>query len=98
MRECDCKERIGVKINSWKQFEELKSFFDGQVEKGVFIETPVETPYYIGYCANGDEMKWYANKWYKCLACKTRWEFIFPDFPAQGSVRKMEADGYVEGK
>ena len=37
MKCCDCDERIGIKINSWKQFEELKSFFEEQVEKGIFM-------------------------------------------------------------
>lgn len=49
MISCDCDERIGIKIDSWKQFEELKEFFEEQVKKGIFIEIPVEKPYYIGY-------------------------------------------------
>lgn len=49
MTKCDCNERIGIKINSWKQFEELKDFFEEQVKKGLFIEIPVESPYHIGY-------------------------------------------------
>ena len=89
---CDCNERIGTKINSWKQFEELKEFFEGQIKKGLFIDIPVKKPYYIGYSADGKAMKWYADKWYKCLACGVLWEFKYPDFPAQGSVRKLNAD------
>ena len=27
---------------------------------------------------------------------ETLWEFIYPDFPAQGSVRKLSADDYME--
>ena len=48
MKCCDCDERIGIKINSWKQFEELKSFFEEQVEKGIFVEKCEKKPYYIG--------------------------------------------------
>ena len=59
MKRCDCNERIGVKINSWKQFEELKAFFEQQAEKGVFLEIPVKKPYYIGHSADGKEMKFY---------------------------------------
>lgn len=98
MTKCDCNERIGIKINSWKQFEELKDFFKEQVEKGYFVEIPVEKPYYIGYSANGNEMKWYADKWYKCLECDVLWEFIYPDFPAQGSIRKLNVNNYTEIK
>lgn len=47
MRQCDCCERIGVKINSIKLFEELKSFFDEQVEQGIFSEIRVKEPYYV---------------------------------------------------
>lgn len=98
MKRCDCDERIGIKINSWKQFEELKDFFDEQVKKGLFIEVPVDRPYYVGRSANGKAMKWYADKWYKCLGCNVLWEFVYPDFPAQGFVRKLSAEDYSERK
>jgi len=94
MIKCDCKERIGTKINSWKQFEELKVFFDVQVKAGIFVEIPVEKPYYIGYSYDGKAMKWYADKWYKCCECDVLWEFIFPDFPAQGCVKKLNVSDY----
>lgn len=96
MMRCDCDERIGIKINSWKQFEQLKTFFEEQVEKGLFIEIPVKKPYYIGHSINGKVVKWYADKWYKCLECGVLWEFIYPDFPAQGSVRKLSLDDCIE--
>lgn len=98
MKQCDCDERIGIEINSWKKFEELKAFFEEQVKKGLFVEISVKKPYYIGYSIDGKAMKWYADKWYKCLECDTLWEFIYPDFPAQGSVRKLDADNYMERK
>ena len=78
MMKCDCNERTGTKINSWKQFEKLRDFFEEQVKKGLFIEIPVERPYYTGCSVNGKVMKWYADKWYKCLECNTIWEFIYP--------------------
>ena len=56
---CDCAERFGVTINSYKQFEELKAFFEGQAEKGIFRDIPVQQPYYIGKGAS-HEIKWYA--------------------------------------
>ena len=98
MISCDCDERIGIKINSWKQFEESKEFFEEQVKKGIFIEIPVEKPYYIGYDVDGTAMKWYADKWYKCLRCNTLWEFIYPDFPARGSIRKHNTEDPTERK
>lgn len=99
MMQCDCNERIGIKINSWDQFKELKNFFEEQVKKGLFAEVPVEKPYYVGYSSlDGKAMEWYADKWYKCLECGVLWEFVYPDFPARGSVRKLSADDYMERK
>ena len=74
-----------------KLFKELKIFFSKQVNSGIFLEIPVEIPYYIGRDEDG-EMKWYATKWYKCLNCGCLWEFNYPDFPAKGLVRKF-SDG-----
>ncbi len=95
MMSCDCDERIGVKINSLKQFKELKKFFEEQVEKGLFVDAPVEKPYYVGYDADG-KMEWYADKWYKCLSCGTIWEFKYPDFPAVGRVNKLSSDDILK--
>lgn len=47
MMNCDCNERVGIEINSVKLFKELKAFFREQVNKGIFLEVPVETPHYI---------------------------------------------------
>ena len=49
MMKCDCAERIGIEINSYKFFIELKEFFEEQAQKGIFEDVPVEEPYYIGY-------------------------------------------------
>ena len=58
---CDCAERIGIKINSYDFFIELKEFFEGQVQKGIFEDVPVEEPYYIGYSEGSDPLYWYAD-------------------------------------
>ncbi len=89
MKKCDCCERIGVKIRSYQQFEELKEFFDLRVHQGIFEEVPVEKPYYVGYGLY-ENIEWYADKQYKCTVCNTVWEFIYPDFPAEGEVIKHD--------
>lgn len=86
---CDCEERIGVEINSVNQFEELKQYFNAQVKNGTFSDILVEKPYYEWSDENGREVKWYADKWYKCNVCNTIWEFVHPDFPAKGFVKKL---------
>lgn len=96
MMACDCKERYGIEINSYKLFEELKVFFEKQVENGIFKEIAVTTPYYIGIDSFGDTLEWYADKLYKCNSCGTLWEFQYPDFPAIGEVRKFEDGIYPE--
>ena len=89
MIKCDCSERIGIKINSWKLFEELKDFFEEQVKQGVFVDVPVGKPYCVGYHNDGTTREWYADKWYQCRCCGVLWEFKYPDFPAQGEVKKL---------
>ena len=93
MMQCDCHERYGIEVDSYDMFEELKNFFQKQIEKGVFREIPVEEPFYIGKGAS-KIIKWYADKWYKCNVCGTLWEFEYPDFPTCGEVRKFERGKY----
>ena len=59
--ECDCNERYGVEINTYKLFEELKDFFETQVKMGVFSDIPVTEPFYVGK-SDINEIKWYANQ------------------------------------
>ncbi len=33
---CDCTERVGIDIVTYKMFEKMKAFFNQQVEKGIF--------------------------------------------------------------
>ena len=98
MIQCDCAERTGIEINSYQLFEDLKTFFNTQIETGVFLDVPVTQPYFCGYNLNPkevkDEYKWYADKWYKCKCCGTLWQFSYPDFPAKGFVRKFEDGVY----
>jgi len=91
---CDCKERVETKIDSMKLFDDLKAFFEKQVEKGVFSDVKVSQPYYVGHDVDGSEMMWYADKWYKCNECGVLWEVTYPDFPALGFVRKFEDGKY----
>jgi hypothetical protein len=87
---CECDNRIAIKIDSIKLFDEIKEFFQENVRLEIYKEVPVKSPYYIGNGDNGYELKWYAEKWYKCNVCGCLWEFIYPDFPAKGSVRKFK--------
>ena len=60
MIKCDCCERIGIKINTWKQFEMLEQLFKEKVRDGIFEEIPVSKPYYIGM--GEEKIKWYATQ------------------------------------
>ena len=96
IKQCDCAKRVGITINSYQLFEELQTFFEEQVKKGIFQEAEVEEPYAL--TSNGiEEMKWYATKWYRCNCCGCLWEFNYPDFPSLGFVRKF-ANGKYEMK
>ncbi len=99
MNQCDCDERIGIEINSFELYEELrKIFLNIKSKKVCFCDIPVESPYFCGYGLKPeevkDEFKWYADKWYKCKCCGTLWEFRYPDFPAKGFVRKFSDGKY----
>lgn len=89
MKSCDCHERIGTKILSYKQLIELKDFFEGQVARGIFADVPVERPYFVSPDTDL-KLEWYADKWYRCLVCGTLWEVIYPDPPAFGEVIKND--------
>lgn len=89
---CDCNERVGIEINSQKQFEDLENFFLIQSKNGIFEDIQIKKPYYIGLNLNDKKIKWYADKWYRCKCCGCLWELKYPDFPAKGFVRKF-ADG-----
>jgi len=90
---CECADRFEIEINSNMLLEEIKLFFDEQVNQHIYEDTPVKTPFYIGL-SKVQNIEWYATKWYKCNKCGCLWEFNYPDFPAQGFVRKFEDGKY----
>ncbi len=93
---CDCNERYGIEINTYKLFEEIKSFFEEQVKNEIFKDIPVTEPFYVGYSeVKKENIKWYATKWYKCNSCGCLWEFNYADFPAKGFVKKYENGKYT---
>ncbi len=92
---CECSERYETKIDTWKLFEEIKSYFEEQVSLGVYEDISVTEPYYVGQ-SDAQTIKWYADKWYRCKICGCLWEFVYPDFPANGFVRKFPDGVYRE--
>ena len=93
---CDCNERCGIVINTDKLFEEIKGFFEEQVKTGIFSDIPVAEPFYVGYSeVKNENIEWYATKWYKCNICGCLWEFNYPDFPANGFVKKFDNGKYI---
>lgn len=92
---CECNERTGTKINSFNLFEEIKVFFEKTVEAGIYTDIPVKEPYYIGKGNDGYKLECYADKWYKCNVCGCLWEFIYPDFPAEGDVKKFKNGKHI---
>lgn len=88
---CNCSDRIATEIKSLSQLKEIEDFFSEQLSKGVFTELPPRKPYY-----KFKKISWYADKWYKCKICGCLWEYVKPDFPASGSVRKFPNGKYRE--
>lgn len=96
---CDCSERTDIEINSWHVFQEMQSFFEGQVHKNTFIDIPVRRPYETGPRSIESllrKVEWFADKWYRCNVCGTVWEFKYPEFPAKGFVRRIDVGHYKE--
>lgn len=89
MSECKCKILDECKISTFQQFKELKSIIEELLVSDYLKEVEVKKPYYVGIDGQGNEVKWFANKWYKCNKCGTIWEILFPDFPMTGNVRKI---------
>jgi len=94
--DCECAKRYEAKIDSWALFEEIKTYFEEQVSLGRYEDIPVKKPYYI-WQSGKEKMEWNADKWYKCKICGCLWELVYPDFPADGEVRKF-ADGVYKEK
>ena len=89
---CFCIEMKEQKINSYDLFKEIKDFFESNNN---YADIRVRKPYYIGHSSTGKEVKWFATKWYHCKVCGALWEFNYPDFPAQGFIRKFQNEKYL---
>lgn len=85
---CDCKDRNGIRIDSYKLFRELDEFFRAQVSKGIFDD--ISDYSRIWYEHGGSEKNIYreTKKCFVCKACGCLWEFIYPEFPAAGQILK----------
>ena len=90
---CTCDSLYETKIDSMELFQEIKNYFSLKIEDGDFIEIPVKEPYFVGK-SKLQTINWYADKWYLCRKCGCLWEFIYPDFPANGFVRKFKDGAY----
>jgi hypothetical protein len=88
---CECRNRFETKIDSFNLFQDIKSYFENQIELGIYEDILVKRPYYTGYSnIKNMDIKYYTTKWYICKVCGCLWEFNYPDFPAQGFVRKFD--------
>lgn len=92
---CECDERYEAEINSISLLKEINLFFSEQIEKKIFVEEKVISPYYV-WKEKGESTEYYASKWYRCNICGCLWEIKYPDFPAKGFVRKFK-DGKYNG-
>ena len=92
---CECAQRYEAKINSWAFYQEIKEFFEKQVALGAYQDVPVEKPFYT-WRSRDETIDSYADKWYRCKNCGCLWEFVYPDFPGVGFVRKFPDGVYRE--
>lgn len=92
---CNCYNIPNYDIDSLKCLEDTKRFFQEGIHQGIYREVPVRKPYHT-YKDEYQDVKWYANKWYKCCVCKCLWEVLYPNPPAFGFVRKLPPGQYYE--
>jgi hypothetical protein len=71
----------------------MKEYFEQQVYLGIYEDATVISPYYVGK-SDLQTLKWYADKWYICKICGCLWELTYPDFPADGFIRKFPDGAY----
>lgn len=95
LKKCECSERHEAEINDYKLFEEIKLFFDSEVNEGIYKCIKVETPYH-SWSDGNDKINFYATNWYICQSCGCLWEFLYPDFPSRGFVRKFPNGVYYK--
>lgn len=92
--DCDCAERVGIEIDSFKQFELFKSFFQTQVANGIFQDVSDYSKIWHEHGGSQKELYSTTTKQYKCMACDCSWELQYPEFPASGVVRKFPGGIY----
>lgn len=91
---CKCNEDTSGEIDSITKFEQIRRFFQRQVEQGIYEEVPVKKPYYVWRFR-----KYYADKWYRCKEYGCLWEIIYPDLPTNRSVNKFpHGRGFIWGE
>jgi len=92
---CECNERYEAKIDSFNLFQEIKSYFEEEVSRGAYEDVPVKKPLQVLDDHKNVVTQWYPTKWYKCNVCGTLWAFLHPEFPAKGSVYKLDTSGNI---
>lgn len=88
---CECCATNECEVDSLFTQNKFENFFFKNIRTGTFIEEKPGIPYYTF-----DQSKWYADKWYRCTVCGCLWEYVKPDFPASGFVRKFTDGSYFE--
>lgn len=88
---CECDTENECELDSLSIQNDYEKFFLRNIRTGALIEENPNIPYYTF-----DKTKWYADKWYRCTVCGCLWEYVKPDFPAGGFVRKFADGSYFE--
>jgi len=93
LSDCECKERYAADIDSYSLFIEVKSFLEGEFNKGVFVDVTKIKPLDFGKNEVGEQIWYYTQRLFRCKSCGCLWAIKYPDFPEHGFVGK-----YPDGK
>jgi hypothetical protein len=86
---CACFGQETITIDSHKRLAEVEDTIASRLEDKTLIGMPVGWPFNIAF-SHTEIWFFFADSWYHCQECGAVWEFVRPDFPAKGFLRRLE--------
>ena len=92
---CDCENINTHSINSYNEFVHIKKYFEQMVGKKMYTELKDEKPLCLYDNLGNTVVQWHPDKYYICNICGQKWALEYPDFPAVGSLYKIDCMGHI---
>ena len=92
---CKCNELETKRINSYEEFETIRAYFNTKVLNGIYEETSEFHELKLYADLGNVTVRWNADKSYRCKYCGQHWALEYPNFPAVGSIYKINDSGNI---